>query len=62
VITLPTISVRQPIAAVVLLGDAKARHKLGKRLSIKSYSPRHKLIKTPAHASSTRRLQVTILL
>jgi hypothetical protein len=35
-ITLPTISIRQPIAAVVLLGDAKARYKLDKRLSMKT--------------------------
>jgi hypothetical protein len=35
-ITLPTISVRQLIAVVVLLGDAKARQKLDKRLSINS--------------------------
>jgi hypothetical protein len=28
-------SVRQPIAVAVLLGDAKARYKLDKRLSIK---------------------------
>jgi hypothetical protein len=36
VITLPTTSVEhKPIAAAILLGDAKARQKLDKRLSIK---------------------------
>jgi hypothetical protein len=51
-ISLPITSVGQPIAAAVLLGDAKARHKLDKRLSIKS-----KLLRpfSPTHASSTRK-------